>query len=637
MATTTRPISELAVGIRDTTGAVVASGKARFYLPGTLTPTAIYSDSVCTSAIVQPLTLNAGGQYISAYALEATRMIVKDSTETTTYYDGLVNVNRHDAVYVTHPSFNSGTETTLEAVLTSLGSNVGIDGNYLESAGATARTYGSWMGQLVVSVKDFGATGDGTTSDQTAIQAAYDRVKARGGGWVFWPVGTYKITAAITIDTAGVNTVGVGRSSIVKNFGTTTNAFTVNLGSAIDSKMVFRDISITANTTSSGAGISFTNGDKPVFQGVGVTLHRKGIDVGSVSSALLDGIIITSTDDNAAGAGVTLGSRGQIRGSEIACGTTNGTGISATGNDSRVIDCYTNKWATGVSLAGSGAQLRGGNITSGTTGVSMGGAGGIADGCYVLASTTGVSVTTTECMVRNVFTDTCTTGISLAGARSMAIGCTSTSGTTGVSLAAANTQAHSCVARSYTTGFSVGAFASVIVVGCVGSSNTTDLAVNASATLLIEHSNTFTTLSDSATTPHSWLKDRAKVYKVTKVTDSTATPSFTPTPQSCDIYICEMTFVGAVTAVAINATSTTGLQDGQSFTIILDRNAGSGSTATPAFNAQYNTTATQTAATEPTIGKYTVHSYVWRSGTSKWVQLNQTGGTVTSTSQAANW
>ncbi len=37
MATTARPISELAVGIRDTSGAVVASGKARFYINNTLT------------------------------------------------------------------------------------------------------------------------------------------------------------------------------------------------------------------------------------------------------------------------------------------------------------------------------------------------------------------------------------------------------------------------------------------------------------------------------------------------------------------------------------------------------------------------------------------------------------------------
>src|SRR5688572_26632429 len=80
MVTTAKPISELVLGIRDTAGAVVASGLARFYEPGTLVARTIYSDDVCTTAISQPLTLNAGGQYKYAYALEATRMIVKDST-----------------------------------------------------------------------------------------------------------------------------------------------------------------------------------------------------------------------------------------------------------------------------------------------------------------------------------------------------------------------------------------------------------------------------------------------------------------------------------------------------------------------------------------------------------------------------
>jgi hypothetical protein len=48
--------------------------------------------------------------------------------------------------------------------------------------------------QSVVSVKDFGATGDGTTDDTTAIQAAVDAVGAAGGGTVFFPAGTYLVS-----------------------------------------------------------------------------------------------------------------------------------------------------------------------------------------------------------------------------------------------------------------------------------------------------------------------------------------------------------------------------------------------------------------------------------------------------------
>ena len=45
--------------------------------------------------------------------------------------------------------------------------------------------------QDVLSVKDFGAVGDGTTNDTTAIQAALNYVNSLGGGTVYFPQGTY--------------------------------------------------------------------------------------------------------------------------------------------------------------------------------------------------------------------------------------------------------------------------------------------------------------------------------------------------------------------------------------------------------------------------------------------------------------
>jgi len=46
---------------------------------------------------------------------------------------------------------------------------------------------------FVVNVREWGATGDGTTDDRTVIQAAIDFVAGRGGGTVFFPKGTYII------------------------------------------------------------------------------------------------------------------------------------------------------------------------------------------------------------------------------------------------------------------------------------------------------------------------------------------------------------------------------------------------------------------------------------------------------------
>src|SRR5215467_11441399 len=49
-----------------------------------------------------------------------------------------------------------------------------------------------------LNVKDFGATGDGSTDDTAAIQAAINAAIDQGGGTVYVPVGNYVITAPIT-------------------------------------------------------------------------------------------------------------------------------------------------------------------------------------------------------------------------------------------------------------------------------------------------------------------------------------------------------------------------------------------------------------------------------------------------------
>lgn len=75
----------------------------------------------------------------------------------------------------------------------------------------TKATYAMIDG-AVVNVRDYGATGGGTVDDTAAINAA---IAACGnGGQVFFPAGTYRTTANITV--ANVCLIGVGEASIIK-------------------------------------------------------------------------------------------------------------------------------------------------------------------------------------------------------------------------------------------------------------------------------------------------------------------------------------------------------------------------------------------------------------------------------------
>lgn len=78
------------------------------------------------------------------------------------------------------------------------------------------------FGTRRLNVKDYGAVGDGTTDDTTAINAAMTAAKTasgRRGGTVFFPAGRYLISAPINLYTA-VSVLGEGWSLDTVNYNT---------------------------------------------------------------------------------------------------------------------------------------------------------------------------------------------------------------------------------------------------------------------------------------------------------------------------------------------------------------------------------------------------------------------------------
>jgi hypothetical protein len=99
--------------------------------------------------------------------------------------------------------------------------------------GAVQRTVESKL-QDVVSVKDFGALGNGTNDDTAAVQAAVNAIVTRGGGTVYFPFGTYLLNGTTGLDgikhgihvpysspgiqgaSISVDLVGEGRDTVLK-------------------------------------------------------------------------------------------------------------------------------------------------------------------------------------------------------------------------------------------------------------------------------------------------------------------------------------------------------------------------------------------------------------------------------------
>jgi hypothetical protein len=252
-------------GSRLSDGSPNASGTVYFMRPGTNTPVNAYSDAAATTVITQPVTLGAGGLLNTTtfpngiFVTQPVRMLVQDVSGNTVVDTTYIPATAGD-VGVSNAGF---TDSTLDAVLTkAFTSTGGQDWKYLESAGATSRTLKDKLKDGGISVKDFGAVGDGVAVDTTAIQAAFNEAKALSCN-VLFPAGVYKIDQAITLSSAvGVQVIGAGRGAVlIKPTHATANAFTFT--ACTDSGI--HSLSILHTTGSTGAGVA-VGGASPNFK-----------------------------------------------------------------------------------------------------------------------------------------------------------------------------------------------------------------------------------------------------------------------------------------------------------------------------------------------------------------------------------
>jgi hypothetical protein len=121
--------------------------------------------------------------------------------------------------------------------------------------GLTALTTAALGGpQDWFNVKTYGATGNGSTDDTAAIQAAITAAQTAGGGTVYLPHGKYSVSSTLTITASGLAIIGeptedVGSGSMINP---TNLSFTVLQSTS--PWLVLRDFTIKWNTLTGASG-----------------------------------------------------------------------------------------------------------------------------------------------------------------------------------------------------------------------------------------------------------------------------------------------------------------------------------------------------------------------------------------------
>lgn len=345
MAVNLSPVGGVAAQFFTNTGAVLTGGKLYTYLAGTTTPTPTYTTSAGNVARTNPIVLDAAGRVPGSGEIWVTvgvtyKFVLTDSNDVLIgTYDNVTSLVNTDASLVTYTPAGTGAVTT--------------------TVQAKLRQY--------VSVKDFGATGNGSTDDTTAIQAA---LTAAGG--IYFPKGTYKITATLVVS-SNTFVFGDGDSTIIQIAANTIRAFDTGIASD-KSNITIRDLLIDGGGQTSDIYTGYKSG-------IGISLYRcQNVLIDNVTVRKM-GVIKSAGDPTDDGAYGGFGIIADCSSGDI--------------KNIRINNCTVTNIASGGNFNGDGITVIG--SYAGATSIAV--VDVVVDGCYV--STVGRHCYTAEGLLAN--------------------------------------------------------------------------------------------------------------------------------------------------------------------------------------------------------------------------------------------
>jgi hypothetical protein len=229
---TLSPVWGAGAQLFDNSGNVLTGGKIETYEAGTTTPAPTYTTPIGNVFNSNPIVADASGRLSNEIWLQvggAYKFVLKDANNVLiATYDNIPTIPQPPIVNdassisyeqgytVTAGAFTVGATYRIASVGTTnfiaIGAAANIVGILFTATGVGSGNGTAEYSRTVqaklresVSVKDFGAVGNGVADDTVAIQAAM----SSGAKGVYFPQGTYKVTAQITVP-PNVTVTGAG-------------------------------------------------------------------------------------------------------------------------------------------------------------------------------------------------------------------------------------------------------------------------------------------------------------------------------------------------------------------------------------------------------------------------------------------
>jgi len=247
-------------------GIPLVGGKLYSYAAGTTTPLPTYTTESGAQNNTNPIILDSRGEASVWLGTASYKLKLTDSTGVEIWT--VDNITTQEAINAL---------TAFEASLASTQGSSLV--GYLPANGPPGRTVQAKL-RDVVSVKDFGAVGDGTTDDTTALQAAIaycENATQYGGRALYFPGGRYKISASLTLSKEFITIYGDGPwESQIYAVGLTTPV--INTAAMQYLRPFLHDFGVV--NTGTGKGIDFGNITGQVYLGELKNLYIESGDDG---------------------------------------------------------------------------------------------------------------------------------------------------------------------------------------------------------------------------------------------------------------------------------------------------------------------------------------------------------------------